>query len=162
MVGSNLDVTESSKRGTENVTEKEAMNDGAVSYFPWGGGVAQGVQTRNLEPGRKASEEWISLSLSLPYHHHHSRDHHTDTGRQADVCVREKARDVARHTQKGWGGGGVVSDWAERASMWVSSLFLFRDFCFFEPNPASPFPFLLLINGRTLPFTMPCMQMQVY
>lgn len=134
MVGSNLDVTESSKRGTENVTEKEAMNDGAVSYFPWGGGVAQGVQTRNLEPGRKASEEWISLFLCLTTITLEDGNPHAGiiiTLTQAGRRVREKARDVARHTQKGWGGGGVVSDWAERASVWVSSLFLFRDFCFF-------------------------------
>lgn len=67
---------------------------------------AQGVRTINLEPGRKASEEWISLSLFVALHHHHSLEIITLTHRQAGRRVREKARDVARHTQKGWGGGG--------------------------------------------------------
>lgn len=48
-------------------------------------------------------------------------------------------------------------------SGWVSLSFFFVIFVFLSPLTLLPRShFLLLINGRTLPFTMPCMQMQVY
>lgn len=61
-VGSNLDVTESSKRARG--TEKEAMDDGCLFFHPfslWSSG-----RGRNLEPGRKFLRNlFLSIKLEM-------------------------------------------------------------------------------------------------